>query len=389
MWRAQAYLAIRAVVGFAIATGLVVRLRRLARRPGGAVLLLVAQRRDRHRHLAGGYAAARRCCWCLPAPLGLRHHHAALAPFLPAPPRASRAACSSTRPIPSERAGGRRSSERRRLLRDARRRVRRRVRRAGGDLGAQRPRLLLAGLAAARVPALPGAHAWNAVRRREPGALAAPGAEPAPRRPDRSSAVVVLFLTGVWAATGARHVLAGVAAARPERRGGGPLGALYFSPPGPGGADAADRDAHHDPRGRRGSAGGRAAPHRARPARRRAGAAGGARHEHRDGRAEDGRATRRARASCSRRRAPAPARRSRSCATSRAGSTRRCWPTAGSRRRSTALADAQPAARARCTREIAAAARRRRWRAPPTSSWPRRWPTRASTRGREARGRSA
>ena len=77
-----------------------------------------------------------------------------------------------------------------------------------------------------------------------------------------------------------------------------------------------------------------AAAHRARPARRRAGAPRRARHEPRHGRAEARLRSRTARASCSRTRAAVRTRRSRSCATSRAASIRPCSPTAGSRRRS-------------------------------------------------------
>ena len=77
-----------------------------------------------------------------------------------------------------------------------------------------------------------------------------------------------------------------------------------------------------------------AAAHRARPARRRAGAARRARDEPRDGRAEARATIPQAARRSWRRRGSASRRRSRSCATSRAGSTRRCSPTAGSRRRS-------------------------------------------------------
>ena len=95
----------------------------------------------------------------------------------------------------------------------------------------------------------------------------------------------------------------------------------------------ADHRAAGLPRGRGRRGGRRAAPDRARPARRRAGAAGRAGDGDRDGARADGDATPRPPRRCWPARTRTPRPRWSSCATSRAGSTRRSSPIAASTRR--------------------------------------------------------
>ena len=99
--------------------------------------------------------------------------------------------------------------------------------------------------------------------------------------------------------------------------------------------DGADRGARDDAGGGGRRAGDRSPPHRARPARRGAGAARRARYESRAWPSRSSRTTRRRRGSWSPRRGSGSRRRSRSCVTSRAAFIHRCSPTADSAPRST------------------------------------------------------
>ena len=132
----------------------------------------------------------------------------------------------------------------------------------------------------------------------------------------------------VWAMTGGGLLLAGV---RAGRRSAGARGARRRSAaPRQTGPQRPRRRAHPHPPRRAGRPGGRAAPDRARPARRRAGPAGRADACSSGAPRSAWRTTPRRRSWCA---TPAwrPPRRSPSCATWRAASPRRCWPTAASR----------------------------------------------------------